>query len=208
MQTRREFELGSFYRDVATVPASNPRERISRAVQAHLTTIEELCAGIDPRHIIALAARWSEVAAEDLDKATESLDVQRNADARRKETQLWRVSQLLLASTDPDGTRPADRALAAAVSELAESAVVLGNIRDDAFGRRRRLGDVNARMTGHKLVVTFKQNDTFDAAEYETALVTHWLDTDTTADRETIAQTLAAIVGDGRCPTTSSRPID
>jgi hypothetical protein len=106
MQMRHEFELGSFYREVATVPANNPHERISRAIQARLTAIGELCAGIDPRHIVALAARWNEVAAEDLDGAAGSLDVRAITDARLTETQFWRVSQLLLASIDPEGTRP------------------------------------------------------------------------------------------------------
>jgi hypothetical protein len=147
-----------------------------------------------------LASGASRVGAVDLDEAAESCDAQSIRDARLQETQLWGVSQLLLAFVDTDGTSIPDIALGARLHQLAHVVSELCAVRDGAWGTRRRLRDIDARVTGRTFVVTFSENDTFDAGEYENALVSGWLDPETAADQKTMEAAFTAVDSDGPWP--------
>lgn len=95
-----EFDLGESYRDVAVLQAADAKRRLSGAWRSKVAALDGLCAGIDPKRLLLYVFGMIKVAADDLDAAVDSLEVEAISEARRAETEVWRACQLILAAVD------------------------------------------------------------------------------------------------------------
>ncbi len=192
-EIRLEFPLGPAYLKVTQLPGDDPKRRLEIFHEFQLRDMLDRCQHIRHISIVAFAFGLVRAMEKDINEAQESRDPEAIRRARSAETAGFRAVEIIVLSSDVAGQEVPSPQQLKDLAGAAERTAELRRLFEEAWGPRRCVKNVQARVKGKTLTVTFVENDTFDAGAYESLLAQDWLRSASVADYDVFERVFSAI---------------
>ena len=181
---------------VARLDGSNPKARLRTLRTSKSEEIAAMLLDVHPKFSTAFALSLIAPGVTDIYDAARREDGPAIVAARANEAVAFRAAaELLVACSNDDGTDKPDIERIQAIGRLADDTILIDRVIEDAWGVRRVIADVSAKVRGSNLKVEFRRSDTFSGKLYETLLVEDWLRRERANDYAPVARAVHVAYG-------------